>query len=188
MSNSIANKKEVIKLATELGRDIPSVARDGSSRAWTQAVWECFRNIGKNRSWLLYPDNQPYSGEFLVDFVLWDTNYGPRVVCESQWQHRFSGIDAIDWAFDKLRCVKGDIKVLLYEWSEPSTGAAPPKKVADILERYLKQMELFSTDEAFLFMNFSKGVPWAHWWKPEQSGIPEHIDFKKIDLPNTPQQ
>jgi hypothetical protein len=43
-----------------------------------------------------------------------------------------SALGAIDWAFDKLRCVKGDIKVLIYEVSEQPNGSQPPDTVAKL--------------------------------------------------------
>jgi YD repeat-containing protein len=74
---------------------------------------------------------RPYAGEYLLDFVLWETGYGPRILCESQWQHLFGQLEAIEWAFDKLRGVKGDIKVLIYEREPGADSTQPPNEDAN---------------------------------------------------------
>ena len=196
---SIASERTVVSLARMLGQSIPEFLRVDPDCTWTWAVWRAFERIRSNpggeieldhgnalaygrSEWALWPQKGPYKGEYLLDFVLWESGYGPRILCESQWHHGFSAIGAIDWAFDKLRCVKGDIKVLIYEVSEQPNGSQPPDTVAEIVTGYLKELALLSNEEAFLLLNFNDHQKWAHWWKPVSSGSPAEIRFTPIDL------
>lgn len=196
---SIATERTVVSLARMLAQSIPEFLRVDPDSTWTWAVWRAFERIRANprgeikldhvnalasgySEWALWPQKGPYKGEYLLDFVLWESGYGPRILCESQWQHRFSAYGAIDWAFDKLRCVKGDIKVLIYEVSEQPNGSQPPDTVSKIVTNYLKDLALLSDEEAFLLLNFNSHQKWAHWWKPTSSGRPTEIRFSPIDL------
>lgn len=181
---SIANEIEVIALAKTLSSRICFIAEQDRPYpfTWTTAVWMAFKEIARDRGWKLYPEQRPFKGEFLLDFVLWETNYGPRIVCESQWQHRFNGIDAIDWAFDKLCCIKGDIKILIYEWGNEPDGSQPPNDVRDVVVRSLEDLSLLSNGEAFLLLNITKTQQWAHWWQPVNSGRQSVTHFTPIRL------
>jgi hypothetical protein len=183
LAKSIANRVQVTDLARTLALRIPRLAADG----WTRAVWRAFKEIEGNhnktgKTWILYPEGKPYKGEVLLDFMIYEENYGPRILCESQWQHQFSAYKAIEWAFDKLRLVKGDIKVLIYEVGEQPDGGQPPKRVTEIVSSYLKDLTLLSTNEAFLLMNFNRSRKWAHWWKPTAQGNPRKPRFSPIML------
>jgi hypothetical protein len=182
MSDSIANERTVTELANTLTTRIPELAHSDPKERWTHGVFEAFKEYAKSKGWKLYPENGPYKGEYLLDFVLWEAGYGPRVVCESQWQHRFRQLEAIDWAFDKLRGVKGDVKVLIYEREPGPDDTQPPSEVREILEGYLMDMALLSPDEAFLFLNITASGQEAHWWKPVNPGKQDKIEFKKISL------
>ena len=180
MSNSIANEKNVEELAKKLGKRIPEIANaanGNSNGGWTNAVRRCFGKIAEEEKWKRYPEGETKAGEFLLDFVLWQLGYGPRVVCESEWlTHYSSETKDIEWDFDKLRMVKGDIKVMIYEWAEDDG------RLEEALKGYLKDIQLLSTEEAFLFLNFDHGKPSAHWWQPEKSGRQDEIVFKRINL------
>lgn len=184
MSVSIADEPHVVALAKALPSRIREIVRSDPSIpfVWTTAVWRAFKEVADENGWVLYPQSRPFKGEFLLDFVLWEPDYGPRIVCESQWQHRFSGIAAIDWAFDKLRCVKGDIKVLIYEWGEEPNGSQPPSAVSGVVVPYLREMALLTAGEAFLLLNVNDTQQWAHWWQPSVSGKPAEVWFRPIPL------
>ena len=180
---SIADKEHVTDLARQLSSRIPVIANlPNTPYGWTGAVWTAFNELAQAKKWTLYPGKQPYKGEYLLDFVLWEENYGPRVVCESQWQHRISGMPAIDWAFDKLRGVKGDIKVLIFECPMKGDATRPPDNVMRIVEPYLKELSLLSDGEAFLLLHFANKGKRAHWWKPTRQGNPNKIRFTPIPL------
>jgi hypothetical protein len=100
----------------------------------------------------------------------------------SQWQHGSDAMQAIDWAFDKLRLVKGDIKVLIYEVANQPEGTQLPRPVGKVVTEYLMELSLLSTDEAFLFLNFNRQEKWTHWWQPNYSGKPSQILFAPIRL------
>lgn len=142
-------------------------------------MYACFAGIAKKRGWKIYPERQPYKGEYLLDFVLFEEGYAPHIVCESEWlTPKSNEYKDILWDFDKLRMVKRDIKVMIYEWPEGDG------RLEDALKGYLKDIQLLSTEEAFLFLNFDHGKPSAHWWQPEKSGKQDKnkIFFKPIPL------
>lgn len=184
LPESIANERNVVQLARALASRIRWIAENEPADrfVWTTAVWRAFSEVAQSRGWKLYPEVKPFKGEYLLDFVLWEPNYGPRVVCESQWQHGFSGIGAIDWAFDKLRCVKGDIKILIYESGREPNGTQPPDDVCGIVVRYLMELAVLSNSEAFLLLNLNGSRQWAHWWQPVYSGKQKEIRFTPIML------
>jgi len=182
MSASIANEKNVIELAKTLTSRIPELALSDPEHRWTRAVFEAFREIAGSKGWTHYPEHRPYKGEYHLDFVLWEEGYGPRIVCESQWLHRFGQLEAIDWAFDKLRGVKGDIKILIYEWGGELDPSQPAAEVRQVLLRYLESFALLSIDEAFLFIDITDKGQWAYWWQPATSGRQNGIQFKPIAL------
>ncbi len=101
------------KLALPIGHKHP----DGKG-VWTKAIWTCFDRLRASLGpgWSLYPPSLAKGtvradGEYLVDFMLMDDRLGPRTAFESD----FGDISRIDLAFDKLRGMKSDIKVLILE-------------------------------------------------------------------------
>ena len=108
--------------------------------------------------------------------MLFQKGYGPRIACESQWWHSWGDhYGKLDWSFDKLRGVKADIKVFIYE--------GEPHQWEEIRQRYLADYALLSPDEAFLLLTFNKRFQ-ASWWKPSRPGVHrvDEITFEAIAL------
>jgi hypothetical protein len=96
-------------------------ARPQGREVWTKAIWKSFEHLRNDlgTQWKLFPDKRgkgpgKADGEFLVDFFLFDSHLGPRIPCESELDPKDG---KIAWAFDKLSCVKSDIKILIFERS-----------------------------------------------------------------------
>ena len=115
---SIATTIDVSELARHLSASIPKFAEHAKSTgAWTEAVYQAFIEYKNGRpGWEIYPNAKVKKGEYLCDFMLFEQGYGPRIACESQWWHTWGDhYDKLQWSFDKLRGVKGDIKVFIFE-------------------------------------------------------------------------
>jgi len=176
--NSIATEKDVTEIAKHLSTRIPKLAEQAKSTgAWTEAVYMAFVEYKDCRpGWSIYPDTRAKKGEYLCDFMLFEENYGPRIACESQWWHSWGDhYNKLDWSFDKLRGVKADIKIFIYEGDE--------SQWEKIWRTYLTNSALLSTDEAFLTLKFNNGFQ-AMWWKPSRHGIhrSDEIIFESITL------
>ena len=172
---SIANEGAVTELADFLSETIPRLASSSRARDWTDAVFLAFHEYAAKdgrTDWQLYPEDRAKKGEYLCDFMLFQTNYGPRIACESQWEHheRFGPHQSnLDWAFDKLRGVKADIKVFICEatvaeWNKVKT-------------EYLTNYELLSTEEAFLLLRWDHDHFEKAWWKPKENGSQSQAKF-----------
>lgn len=126
MLNSFATLEDVRILAQYFAKALPEEAQEASKehahpdgrQVYTEAVWTCFNSLRAHlgEGWSLYPaaiakGPGKAGGEYLVDFMLMDGILGPRIACESE----LGRIRNIDWALDKLRGVKSDIKILLFE-------------------------------------------------------------------------
>jgi hypothetical protein len=148
----------------------------------TYAIWLTFKHLADEKSrsgpkWTLYPEDGPYSGEYLVDWALFENDYGLRIACESQWG---TNLKELEWAFDKLRGVKSDVKVLIYERKRRSDP--PDQEVRKVLEKYLKGYCLLSQNESFLFIEFDKGRAASYVFRPSRDGKQENISFTPLAL------
>jgi len=165
---SFATKSNVSELARHLSDSIPKLAgNDKRAKVWTEAVHKSFSEYGKARQgWNVHPETKAKKGEYLCDFMLFEDGYGPRIACESQWLHhpRFGKhFDKLDWSFDKLRGVKADIKVFIYEEDKEDWEKIWPE--------YLTNYALLSPDEAFLILKFDHSFFRASWWQPSKPGV-----------------
>jgi hypothetical protein len=177
MKESIATNAQITAFAKFLAASIPAAAKSPNPRAWTTAVFDALVEFSNQRSWKLHPEERPYRGEYLTDFMLFEDDYGPRVACESQWWHiRSVHEDKLDWAFDKLRGVKADVKLFICEGELSAINA--------IAKKYLSNYALISSSEAFLTMTFNHGQPAAFSWLPKREGVhkPSEIAFEQILL------
>jgi hypothetical protein len=175
---SIATKIDVSELARHLSARIPKLAEQAKSTgAWTEAVYQAFIEYKNCRpSWEIYPNAKAKKGEYLCDFMLFEQGYGPRIACECQWLHRWGNhYDKLQWSFDKLIGVKGDIKVFIFEEEESQQWEM-------IRQAYLAGYALLSPDEAFLILKLDGGFQ-ASWWKPSRPGAhrQDEITFEPID-------
>jgi hypothetical protein len=158
-------------VVTAIREDALTRARGGKSRAWTRAIWDSLKDLAVKHKLDLYPKDGPYKGEFLLDFVLWEPGYGPRVGIESQWQHwRLEPREALGWAFDKLLGVKGDLKVLVFDWDGLNTDQLP-REVENVLRERLSSYQMYSASEHYLFVWFEREQSEVFEWKPtKQTG------------------
>ena len=164
--NSVANEEFVRELAEYLAVEIPSRAQNSQRfTEWTRAAYEALKTFSAKRNWTIHPEDRIFTGEYLCDFTLHEPGYGCRVACESQWMHwRGEHQNTLDWAFDKLRGVKADVKLFIFEASEEQWKRT--------VEAHLLDYAQLSTDEAFLALHwhglenrFAKS-----WWKPTANG------------------
>ena len=140
------------ELGRRLEKDILVRANHSKSYAdWTQAVYESLKAVANDEEWQIYPQERKCLGEYLCDFMLIQSDYGCRIACESQWQHssrKYRG--DLDWAFDKLRGVKSDIKLFIFEGTRDQWQG-----IADL---YLRDNTQLSTREAFLLLRWEGGA------------------------------
>ncbi len=139
---------------------------------YTKAVWTCFASLRAHLGdgWSLYPTAiakgvGKASGEYLVDFMLMDETFGPRIACESE----LGGIKSVEWALDKLRGVKADIKILLFEEEFAPAGGLPPT-IAELAKQYLANFGHYLSSEHFLFVQLSQNRCKSFVWSPPSRG------------------
>ena len=166
--------------AERISNDHP---RPDGKNPWTRAVWHCFDALRSELgpTWSLYPrelgeGSGRTKGEYLVDFMLMDRSIGPRIACESE----LGKIRDIDWAFDKLRGVKADVKVLLFEFDFTDDSKLPPT-VGDIVTGYLSKHGHFLPDEHFLLIQLTGDKARSFVWSPAQRG-PYHANEIKFRM------
>jgi len=146
---TIANRERVLAIGTMLAIQIPILANmSTSNRVWTRAVYEALKAYSRTMpGWQIYPPDKCYTAEYLCDFTLFEDGYGRRIACESQWSHwAHSQLIDMKWAFDKLRGVKADIKIFIFEGEE--------KNWKEVRDCYLKRYAQLSTDEAFIALHW----------------------------------
>jgi hypothetical protein len=147
-------------------------ARSEGREPWTKAVWHCFDILRREMwpDWTLYPD-QPArgagraKGEYLADFMLMDDKFGPRIACESE----LGNIGKIDWSFDKLRGVKADIKILIFEMTF-TDDAMLPESVSKMISGYLANHAHFLPNEYFLLLQLSGNKTRSFVWEAIERG------------------
>jgi hypothetical protein len=81
MKESVVTKLFVEDLLNNLTRSL-SDPKQKSNKDWTSAVWNHFSKFANSRKWELFPKAGPYKGEYLVDFIIFDQGYGPRIAIE----------------------------------------------------------------------------------------------------------
>jgi len=161
------NKKQIDRLPKAtidaLLSATPGNSGSGTNKEWTRAIFEALVALGKDFNLKIRPTDGPYKGEYLVDFVLWDEGYGPRLACECQWLHwRHPGKEGVGWAFDKLRGVKSDLKVLVFD---------ADFEVESIFRSYLLGIALHYTTEQYIFVQFDDSKAKAFSWTPLHNGV-----------------
>ncbi len=151
--------------SSQLERDNQILKRLDTCSPWTLAVHQALKQFGKEQEgeWDIFPKERPCKGEYLCDFMLFEKNYGCRVACESQWDHGADLAWEIDWAFDKLRGVKSDIKLFVYEGAEKHFRAA--------VEKHLVEYAQLEPTEVFVALRWKKPSFEASWFQPVKSGI-----------------
>jgi hypothetical protein len=162
---SIANEETVCRLGETFAAEIPKRVDPASksNRDWTIAVHAVLKEYAQTENWKIYPEERPYKGEYLCDFMLFEDGYGCRIACESQWYFRIGDNNAkVDWAFDKLRGVKADIKLFVFEGADLEWRG--------ICEGYLEENAQLSVKEAFLILYWKDGDFIKSWWQPQCDG------------------
>lgn len=192
MLNGLATLNDAKKLAQYFAQALPEQARELSKEhahpegreVYTKAVWQCFSNLRTQlgEGWRLYPASigkgaGKASGEYLVDFMLMDETFGPRIACESE----LGSARNIDWALDKLRGVKSDVKILVFEDDFAQEGGLPPR-VAELARQYLANFGHYLSSEYFLFIQLSQNACKCFLWSPPSRGPfqEEEIVFREI--------
>jgi hypothetical protein len=111
------------------------IATAYTNGAWTEAVYQSLTAFKREKGWKIFPPVKCYLGEYHCDFMLFEDGYGCRVACESQWQTFRSNADELKWAFDKLRGVKSDMKLFIFEG--PPLGGPRSAEIASALPPFI---------------------------------------------------
>lgn len=158
------DKEDALALADRLAVEVPKLAATYTNGAWTLAVYQFLTAFkqAKGESWKIFPPVKCYLGEYHCDFMLFEEGYGCRLACESQWQTFRSNADELKWAFDKLRGVKSDVKLFVFE--------GPDTWVDDIRE-YLEGYAQLDPVETFVFMRWNRDHWERSWWEPTVAGL-----------------
>jgi hypothetical protein len=142
--------------------EVPEAAAlKGTNRAWTEAVYGSLMTFRQERGWDIFPSEKCYRGEYHCDFTLFEKGYGCRLACESQWQTFRSHPDELEWAFDKLRGIKSDVKLFIFEASD---------SWKDEIRKYLEGYAQLDPSETFVFMRWNAAYWECFWWKPTVVG------------------
>jgi hypothetical protein len=121
----------------------------GSDTAWTSAVKEILREIGHERKFEVYP--KPEGGEFLLDVIWWSDCGGIELGAESEWGQQPSAV--LD-DFQKLVCIKAQIKVMVYWLDAPRRGERILGQLVSYMEKYNKHVK----GEEYVFVAFGAGA------------------------------
>ncbi len=158
------DKDDALALADQLAVEVPKLAASFTNGAWTLAVYKFLTTFkeSKGESWKIFPAVKCYLGEYHCDFMLFEEGYGCRLACESQWQTFKSDPGELKWAFDKLRGVKSDVKLFVFEGLDTWT---------DDLREYLEGYAQLDPVETFVFMRWNHDHWERFWWKPALAGL-----------------
>ena len=156
------DRDDAIALAECLTVVVPEIATSYTNGAWSQAVYQSLTAFQQEKNWRIYPAVKPYLGEYHCDFMLFEEGYGCRLACESQWQTFKSNPGELKWAFDKLRGVKSDVKLFIFEG---------PDTWRDELRQYLEGYAQLDPIETFIFMRWNHKQWERSWWKPLTPGV-----------------
>ena len=156
------NQIDALSLALWLDEEIPKRATSYTNGAWTVAVYDCLKEYAVGMHWKIHPAEKCYLGEYHCDFMLFEAGYGCRLACESQWQTHRSTVGELKWAFDKLRGVKSDVKLFIFEGTD---------SWQDDIREYLDGYAQLDTVETFIFLRWNHKHFERFWWKPIVSGV-----------------
>ncbi|HZL27491.1 MAG TPA: hypothetical protein VFC39_13280 [Acidobacteriaceae bacterium] len=189
MLNRSVTRQDAVQLAVDMRLRLPEMAKkhpatDSGRSEYTRAIWNYFdENFQRKYGWTLYPDTEPkkgrVAGEFMTDFALFDNKRGFRIACESEW----GDLDHIDWAFDKLRAVKAEIKILVFQRGHGSTDLLS-EEVAKRIRPYLAKCgHHHAKHEFYLFIQFDGDNAKLFIWEPTEDGPfeVEQIEFDHLD-------
>jgi hypothetical protein len=187
MQNLLATRENVIDIGRQMRAKLPGLAKryppTASGRSeWTRAVWSYFQEFRLKYGWMLYPEAPPnggkVKGEFLTDFALFDGRIGCRIACESEW----GNLGRVQWAFDKLRSVKADLKILIFQ-----DGHANGNKLSIHFESLFKESLSMCAHhhpghEIYLFIQFDREEANLFLWEPTSNGpfSKEQIQIEQI--------
>jgi hypothetical protein len=189
VQNCLATKDDAIALAKRLQEKLPKLAEaypktETGRTEYTKAIWKFFSEECTNYDpeWTLYPKAEPQKGkvfgEFLNDFSLFDERWGCRIACESEW----GDIDRVYWGFDKLRAVKADIKILIFQYQ--NLGDCLPYPVEQKFKQELANSGHHHPGHDFyLFVQFDREKSKIFLWEPRESGpfLPDQIDIESLN-------
>lgn len=188
MKDRAINREEAIQIARDLGKQLPQLVKQKSVSGrteWTKAIWCFFKKMQEDYpTWILYPSGEPIkgrvAGEYMVDFCLYDPQRGIRIACESEW----GDIGRIDWGFDKLRSIKADLKILIFQASHsPIDGVDEAKDIFARIESYLCSSHHHHRDrEFYLFLQWDHDQVKLFRWEPEHEGPFKAGEVKLIDF------
>ena len=192
MLKTLATLRDVQILAKYFSQALPEAAHKSSQEhahpdgreVYIKAVWTCFASLRAHlgEGWSLYPKAigrgaGKASGEYLVDFMLMDETFGPRIACASE----LGKIQSIDLALDKLRGVKSDVKILLFEDDFDAKGGLPPK-IAELARQQLAKSGHYLPSEYFLFLKLSQNECKCFMWSPPSRGPFREEDVSFAEL------
>ena len=170
----------VSTLVNAITVDARKRAKIGSSRDWTQAIWDSLKNLAEERNLAIHPTEGPYKGEYHLDFTLWEEGFGPIVGVESQWLHwrQKDPLDSVGWAFDKLQGIKCDLKVFIFDWDGLNARKLPPK-IVQRLRDSMCEYQMNSTSEHYVLIWFSGPYSEVFEWRPIRTGkhSPRELTF-----------
>jgi hypothetical protein len=172
MISRAATHEDAIALAKDMASALPNLAKKNPATRtgrteWTRAIWRYFdEQFRQKYGWDLYPKSEPIKGrvdgEFVTDFSLFDNRRGYRIACESEW----GDIDRIDWAFDKLRSVKAELKILIFE-SGHTDEEEFPLEIGKRIRNYLANCGQHNVGrEFYLFLQFEEERSRLYLWEP----------------------
>lgn len=173
---TLSDAASLEKLGNTLAERIVFHAKmDTKFGPWTVAVYESLKEVASEQGWKIFPEERCYAGEYLCDFTLFDPDYGCRIACESQWNHTGGAghVDVLGWAFDKLRGVKSDLKLFVFEGTDDEWLA--------VVAKYLDGYAQLSVGEAFLALRWN-GKCFTKWrWTVGSPGMQKSpISFEKF--------
>jgi hypothetical protein len=188
MQTSLATRDDVVAIGRQMREQLPILATkyqqtNSGKTEYTKAIWEYFEQLRKNYGWIMSPATPPIrgrvKGEYLTDFALYDGILGNRLACESEW----GDIGCIEWAFDKLRAVKADIKVFIFQWGHSRDGKLPAP-IEKIFKSSLASCgHHHPGHEIYLFMQFDGEAATLFLWEPIVSGPfsdPDKINIEPV--------
>ena len=176
MLEGAATREDVLWVASVLTRDLTknaetialSHSRPDGLEVWTKAIWKSFDSLRAElgSDWQLFPvapSKGPgrAAGEFLTDYQLFDKE-GPRIACESEF-----AFGAIESDFEKLCCVKSDIKIFVFEHE---LGNSLPESVQELAKKYLLNFRHVYKNEHYLFIQLDHSESGTFLWSAEQDG------------------
>jgi len=166
------DKDDALALVDYMSVKVPEIAALYTNGAWTEAVYQSLTEFKQRKGWKIFPPEKCYLGEYHCDFMLFEDNYGCRLACESQWQTFKSNVCDLQWAFDKLRGVKSDVKLFIFEATDTWK---------DDIREYLEGYAQLDPVETFVFMRWNQNRWERSWWKPAFAGV-QTEEFRPIEF------